>query len=170
MKKKVTFPGDLLQVKGGTLFRMSHGWTLELPLQTFDLPCGFECGHAEGYRQINTRVHANFAVDLAKLGHRPVRFKPQSDKIEASVYLVCAHHPIDFTTIDTSDFPREDAQSGTLRWGVGSISGSKAWHTATTPSTARRPSSSACDWSATGSDSESNPTRKPATRDSDHTP
>ncbi len=117
MKKKVTFPGDLLQVKGGTLFRMSHGWTLELLLQTFDLPCGFECGHAEGYRQINTRVHANFAVDLAKLGHRPIRFKPQSDKIEASVYLVCAHHPIDFTTIDTSDFPREDAQSGTLRLG-----------------------------------------------------
>jgi hypothetical protein len=115
MKKRVTFPADLLHVDGGTLFRTSHGWTLELPLRAFDLPCGFEGSLAEEYRQINTQVRADFAVDLAKLGHRPVRFKPQSDKIEASVYLICAHHPIDFTTIDTSDFPREGDQSGTLR-------------------------------------------------------
>lgn len=115
MKKKVTFPADLLQVESGSLFRISQGWTLELRLRTFDLPCGFEGDHAEEYRQINTRVHANFAMDLAKLGHRSVRFKPQSDTIEASVYLVCAHHPIDFTTIDTSAFPCEEVQSGELR-------------------------------------------------------
>lgn len=115
MKKKVTFPADLLHVDGGTLFRTSHGWTLEISLRAFDLPCGFEGSFAEEYRQINTRVRADFTLDLAKLGYRSVRFKPQSDKIDASVYLIFAHHPIDFTTIDISDFPREDAQSGTLR-------------------------------------------------------
>ena len=112
------FPTSLLRILDGSLSKRSSGWCLELNLVPFDLPNGYPEGDefAENYKDIQTNIRIDFwDVKLRDIGGKALEFQSPNNDIEGSIYILHAHHPVDITKLDCTNFSAKRKKPGTMR-------------------------------------------------------
>ena len=95
----VAFPIALLSAKPGSLRVSEDGYSIEVPIEPFDLD-------VEGERvTVKTALRMDAvnlpSIDLPSLAGRRFDFplNPEDGYIDASIYIEHAHHPVDVTSL-----------------------------------------------------------------------